>query len=149
MPEITYTPTITEDLTVSVIRYNAKKDPDQWGPAEQARIEACRKWVAENPEYPDGTIAFVETGVGSHWYAQVVEGKWISLSPFSSHNDTEIPGVRRVTRVLHLPSVGESGWEEVAGYCATHDRAFTAEGCVDADENCEIVPAFTRRRADA
>lgn len=105
MPEIAYT--ITVELAVDAIRQWAELDIDPDGfarsPAEIGRIEACRQWVAENPEYPDGTIAYVETQIGTHWLARKLDGKWVGLNHAKGQFDRYILDVESVVYVLHTP----------------------------------------------
>lgn len=108
MPEIAYT--ITVELTVDAIRQWAELDiyPDDFArsPAAIGKIEACRQWVAENPEHPkhpDGTTAYVETQIGTHWLARKLDGKWVGLNHAKGQFDGDILDVESVVCVLHTP----------------------------------------------
>ena len=111
MPEIAYT--ITAELTVDTIRQWAELDiyPDTFirSPAEM-KIKACRQWVAENPEYPDGTIvvaeingstAVLEQVEGEWWYAHTVEALGGTFLKSGTPPVVVEPVV--VVRVLHTP----------------------------------------------
>jgi len=105
MPEIAYT--ITVELAVDAIRQWAELDiyPDAFArsPAEIGKIKACRQWVAENPEYPDGTIAYVVTNGGTRLTARMGNGCWIALNPHTAYDDSNLSDVMRVDRILHTP----------------------------------------------
>ena len=76
MPDITYTPVIIERLDTERIRELADTYTTSCGPISRAKIEACRRWVAENPEYPDGTIAVAEDDCGDEIIVQRIAGRW-------------------------------------------------------------------------
>jgi len=107
MPEIAYT--ITVELAVDTIRQWAKLDiyPDAFArsPAEIGKIKACRQWVAENPEYPDGTIVVAEIN-GSTAVLEQVEGEWWYAETAEALGEAFLksgtPPVV-VVRVLHTP----------------------------------------------
>lgn len=101
MPDITYT--VTEEWSEDTIRdwatFETRETPRL--PIESKRIEACRQWVAENPEYPDGTLAFVETAGHLPDVAEMVEGRWHRSGVTVSA--VPIDGDVKVIRVLHAP----------------------------------------------
>lgn len=107
MPEIAYT--ITVELTVDAIRQWAELDiyPDAFtrSPAEIGKIKACRQWVAENPEYPNGTIVVAEIN-GSTAVLEQVEGEWWYAETAEALGEAFLksgtPPVV-VVRVLHTP----------------------------------------------
>ena len=102
MPDITHT--VTEQLTEEEARIWAKLEPErELTESAQARIKACRKWVAENPEYPDGTIAYVLTDRGVHLTARMSKGCWTALNWYAAYNDSYLSNVVRVEHVLHTP----------------------------------------------
>ena len=75
MPEIKYMTTV--NLTEEYIHTWASFSLDVTGrnETEKAKILACRQWVADNPEYPDGTIVVAEIN-GSTAVLKQVEGEW-------------------------------------------------------------------------
>ncbi len=103
MPDITYT--VTEEWSEDTIRdwatFETRETPRL--PIESKRIEACRQWVAENPEYPDGTLAFVVANEGVHLAAHMGNGCWVGLSQHTGYNDSYLSNVGRVERVVHTP----------------------------------------------
>ena len=101
MPDVTYTATITERMDEMRIREIAGWDTVLAGPVDRAKIDACRQWVAENPKYPDGAIAFVETAGHLPDVAEMVEGRWHRSGVTVSA--VPIDGDVKVIRVLHAP----------------------------------------------
>lgn len=102
MPDITYTSTLTTRMDAADIRSTASESFDVCGPVDRAKIIACRKWVAENPEYPDGTIAVVHGPRDTVSIAvQMVDQRWISLHTDQRHDVTDQVVV--VSRVVHTP----------------------------------------------
>ena len=107
MPEIAYT--ITVELAVDAIRQWAELDiyPDAFArsPAEIGKIKACRQWVAENPEYPNGTIVVAEIN-GSTAVLEQVEGEWWYAETAEALGEAFLksgtPPVV-VVRILHTP----------------------------------------------
>ena len=74
--KITYSPTFTDQLTRDDIEYTAALEPfENLGPAMQAKVLACREWLAANPKrgltrdefdkLPDGTI--IATALGNQY----------------------------------------------------------------------------------
>ena len=117
MPEIAYT--ITVELAVDAIRQWAELDiyPDGFArsPAEIGKIEACRQWVAENPEYPNGTIVVAEIN-GSTAVLEQVEGEWWYAETAEALGEAFLksgtPPVV-VVRVLHTPPTMRDHLHEV------------------------------------
>ena len=103
MPEITYAR--SDDMSKSEIRRWAAMDTETTYryPSDLAKIEACRQWVADNPEYPDGTIAYVVTNGGTRLTARMGNGCWIALNPHTAYDDSNLSDVMRVDRILHTP----------------------------------------------
>lgn len=102
MPEITYTPTLTEHIDESRVYEIAGYDTVLAGPIVRAKIAACREWVAANPEYPDGTIAeaVIETvGGETRRVVERFDGKWF----YAPKKEVEV--ILQITslRVLHTP----------------------------------------------
>lgn len=102
MPEITYA--CSDDMSKPEIRRWAAMDTETTYryPSDLAKIEACRQWVADNPEYPDGTIAYVVTNGGTRLTARM-DGCWIALNPHTAYDDSNLSDVMRVDRILHTP----------------------------------------------
>ena len=104
MPEITYAR--SEDMSKPEIRRWAAMDTEttyRFSLLALAKIEACRQWVADNPEYPDGTIAYVVTNGGTRLTARMGNGCWIALNPHTAYGDSNLSDVMRVDRILHTP----------------------------------------------
>ena len=103
MPEITYAR--SEDMSKPEIRrWAAMGTETTYLPRfALAKIEACRQWVADNPEYPDGTIAYVVTNGGTRLTARMGNGCWIALNPHTAYDDSNLSDVMRVDRILHTP----------------------------------------------
>lgn len=105
MPEITYAR--SDDMSKSEIRRWAAMDTETTYryPSDLAKIEACRQWVADNPEYPDGTIVVAEIN-GSTAVLEQVEGEWWYAETAEALGEAFLksgtpPMV--VVRVLHTP----------------------------------------------
>ena len=109
MPEITYTvtDTRTEEMSPAEIYWSAKVDlPDDGDfPVCRAKILACQAWVAENPEYPNGTIVVAEIN-GSTAVLEQVEGEWWYAETAEALGEAFLksgtPPVV-VVRILHTP----------------------------------------------
>ena len=104
MPEITYlvTEEWSDNLTPDQIRKWAAYEDDSLKSARQkAFAQACRKWVAENPEYPDGTIVVAEIN-GSTAVLEQVEGEWWYAETAEALGELCTPPVD-VVRILHTP----------------------------------------------
>lgn len=105
MPEITYAR--SEDMSKPEIRRWAAMDTETTYryPSDLAKIEACRQWVADNPEYPDGTIVVAEIN-GSTAVLEQVEGEWWYAETAEALGEAFLksgtPPVV-VVRVLHTP----------------------------------------------
>lgn len=106
MPEITYAR--SEDMSKPEIRRWAAMDTEttyRFSLLALAKIEACRQWVADNPEYPDGTIVVAEIN-GSTAVLEQVEGEWWYAETAEALGEAFLksgtPPVV-VVRVLHTP----------------------------------------------
>lgn len=145
MPEITYE--VTVELTEAEIRKVAERDITRFSdPIMPVYIAACRQWVEENPEYPDGTIAVAEINddVISE-IIQRIDGRWCyagqdpSAYPVRS-NDIEILHVVHTPPTMrdHLHAIGLSD-DEISGVAAdgTGGAAWGMPALVDACREAE------------
>lgn len=103
MPDITYTPVIIERLDTERIRELADTYTTSCGPISRAKIEACRRWVAENPEYPDGTIAVAEDDCGDEIIVQRIAGRWCHAGLHAASHPVHHNCIAVIVGAIHTP----------------------------------------------